>query len=89
MASRTIHAIPAQLVVLVVLVVLATTLHAQRPAGADSAVLRGAVTGGETGLALPYALVALPSLGLERFANDQGRFAFPRLPAGAYRLRVR
>lgn len=69
---------------------LAAGVQAQRPAATtDSAVLRGTVTGRESGLALPFAMVAIPTLGLERFANDQGRFVFPRLAAGTYRLRVR
>ena len=67
-----------------------TCAGAQRaPAPADSAILRGTVTSRESGRPLPYAIVAIPSAGLQRFANDQGRFAFTGLPAGTYRLRVR
>ena len=68
----------------------ATSANAQRAAAtAESAILRGTVTGRESGLPLPFAIVAIPSLGLQRFANDQGRFAFAGLPAGTHRVRVR
>ncbi|MEP6765846.1 MAG: carboxypeptidase regulatory-like domain-containing protein [Gemmatimonadaceae bacterium] len=55
----------------------------------DSTFVRGTVTGKENGLLLQYAFVSIPSLGIELFANEQGRFTFPKLRPGSYRLRVR
>lgn len=55
----------------------------------DSASLRGTVVSRESGLPLPYAIVSIPSLGIDRFANEQGVFTFARLPVGSHRVRAR
>jgi hypothetical protein len=67
----------------------APSLSAQSRAVADSGVLRGRVVGAETGQPLPFAMVAIPSAEVQRFADGEGRFVIPGLPAGTYRLRVR
>lgn len=58
-------------------------------ATADSAILRGTVVDEGTGEPLPFAVVSIASLGIERFANDQGQFVLQGLRGGTYRLRVR
>lgn len=69
---------------------LPSPLAAQRAlSAADTGIIRVTVLGAESGAPLPYALVAIPELGLERFANEQGRFAFSRLPEGIYTIRAR
>ncbi|HYW31473.1 MAG TPA: carboxypeptidase regulatory-like domain-containing protein [Gemmatimonas sp.] len=56
---------------------------------ADSGIIRGVVRDDATGAVLPYAVVSVASLGIERFANSEGQFVLQNLRAGTYRLRVR
>lgn len=66
--------------------------HAQgapaRPETEQSAI-HGSVMANGTGQALSFALVTIPSLGLERFATELGQFTFPGIAPGTYRVRVR
>lgn len=62
---------------------------ASAPPAADSAMVRGTVIARESNVALPYAVVSIPSLGIQQFTNDRGRFVLPKLPNGTYRLRAR
>ncbi|MES2523507.1 MAG: carboxypeptidase-like regulatory domain-containing protein [Gemmatimonadota bacterium] len=59
------------------------------PTAVDSAILRGTVVDEGTGEPLPFAVISIASLGIERFSNDQGQFVLQGLRAGTYRLRVR
>ena len=52
-------------------------------------MVRGAVVAAETGERIPYALVVLEPRFAQRFADDQGTFAFLDVPPGQYRLKVR
>ena len=70
-------------------VVTASPLPGQSGGIRDSAVLRGRVIGAETGQPLPFAMVSIPSIDVQRFADGEGRFIIPRLSPGTYRLRVR
>lgn len=55
----------------------------------QGAVLRGTVTSRETGQPLQFALVSIPSLDRQQFANSQGKFYFAGVRPGTYRLTVR
>ena len=55
-------------------------------------VLAGVVVAKEDGAPLGYSVVSIPALGeigRERYTTPQGAFAFPGLPAGMHRLRVK
>lgn len=65
---------------------VAAGLQAQDRGGGTIA---GAIVSGEGGAPLAYTVVALPTLGRERFANEAGKFVFADLPAGRTVLRVR
>lgn len=65
---------------------------AQVPSPDSSVVLAGVVVGREDGNPLGYSVVSIPALGelgRERYTTAQGAFAFPGLPAGTHRLRVK
>jgi hypothetical protein len=79
----------AWLMIAVLTLASAPPLRGQGAAAADSGVLRGQVLGAETGQPLPFAMVSIPSIEVQRFADGNGRFVIPRLAAGTYRLRVR
>lgn len=49
----------------------------------------GTIVGSETGQPLPYSIVVLPALNLERFTSDSGAFRFTDLPPGPLLIRVR
>jgi hypothetical protein len=51
--------------------------------------LAGQVVAHETGEALPYSIVAVPSRGSAIFADSSGRFVLHDLPAGALQLNIR
>ncbi len=63
----------------------ALTAAAQRPTGRLDGVVRAA----QTDVALPYAVVSIPGLKLERFTDASGRFALVALPAGRQDIVVR
>ncbi|HTE43803.1 MAG TPA: carboxypeptidase-like regulatory domain-containing protein [Gemmatimonadaceae bacterium] len=50
--------------------------------------IAGVVVATDGGLPLPYSIVSLPSLGLERLTNERGEFALPA-PVGSAELFVR
>lgn len=66
-------------------VIQALTASAQGATGRLDGVVRGA----ETGATLPYAVVSIPALKFERFADASGRFALVALPAGPQEVMVR
>ena len=59
------------------------------PESTPAQALHGDVRAVETNLPLPYSTVVLQPRVVGRFADDSGRFAFPQLAAGSYRLIVR
>lgn len=52
-------------------------------------IIVGFVTAKEARVPLPYSVVAIPSLGRERFTTDSGEFVLAGVPAGDVTLRVR
>lgn len=62
---------------------------ASRPALSQSGALRGRVVAVDGGTPLPHAVVTIPTLGRELFADAEGRFYLSNLPPGAVILRVR
>lgn len=73
----------------VLLAFVSASLHAQAaPQSAQNGTLRGTVAAA-TGQALGYAVVAIPALDLQQFANEQGKFFFGNVKPGTYRLTVR
>jgi len=51
--------------------------------------VRGVVQAAPTNVALPYAVVSIPALNLERFSGAEGQFLLPTVPAGTHELVVR
>ena len=62
-------------------------LQGQRPDSTGTIV--GVVVAKEGGAALPYSIVSIPSIGLERLTNDQGEFVIANAPHGSVELLVR
>jgi carboxypeptidase family protein len=65
---------------------------AQGVSADSTVVLAGVVVASEDGAPLGYSVVSIPALGeigRERYTSAQGTFAFPGLPAGMHRLRVK
>lgn len=62
---------------------------ASRPALSQSGALKGTVVAVEGGTPLAHAVVTIPTLGRELFADAEGRFYLAHLPPGAVILRVR
>jgi hypothetical protein len=58
-------------------------------ASVERSTVHGSVTAASTEQVLSFALVAIPTLGLERFASERGQFTFLQIPADTYRIRVR
>jgi hypothetical protein len=56
---------------------------------AQAGAITGRVVARGSGEPMPYAIVALPSLNIERFADDSGRFYFGDLRSGSMAVRVR
>lgn len=56
---------------------------------AASGTVRGVVQAAPTNVALPYAVVSIPSLNIERFSGAEGQFLLSAVPAGTYELMVR
>ena len=61
---------------------------AQTAPAVSTAIVRGVVASA-TGEPLQYAVVSIPSLDLQLFTNNAGRFVFTGVQAGTYRLSVR
>ena len=59
------------------------------PAIAGGQILRGEVRAAETNLVLPFSTVVIQPGVAGRFTDDSGRFAFPELRGGGYRLTIR
>jgi hypothetical protein len=51
-------------------------------------LLSGVVVAVANQLPLGHSMVTLAPIGRQTFTDDEGRFAFPALPSGSYRLRV-
>ena len=62
-------------------------LRAQLPNGVGT--LRGTVHATQTNVPLPYAVVLLPQLSIERFTDASGQFQLASLPSGRYDVTVR
>lgn len=60
-----------------------------RTAAAQTGAVAGVVVTAEAGGPLGYSVVAAPSLKLERFTDDSGRFVLRDVPAGDIRLQIR
>jgi carboxypeptidase-like protein len=65
-----------------------SSLPAQAPT-TGSAIVVGHTTHRETGDALGYAVISIPSLNRQQFANDRGGFTIRGLPAGPLRIRFK
>jgi len=65
----------------------ASRLEAQ--AQATRGALTGVVRSGPARVGLPYAVVSIPSLGIERFTGATGVYQLGNLPAGEHELHVR
>ena len=71
-------------------VLLGVTLAASgRSAAQGTGTLSVTVTAQQTGVALPYAVVALPERAVERFTDAAGRATIIALPTGGYDIAVR
>lgn len=55
----------------------------------SSGTLQGTVKSAQAAVALPYAVVSIPALSLERFTDQQGRFTITTVPAGRHDVVVR
>jgi hypothetical protein len=51
--------------------------------------LSGTVRAAPTGTPLPYAVIAIPAVGVERFSGADGRFVVTDVPAGSHAVTVR
>ena len=51
--------------------------------------LTGTVRAAITGLVIPYAVVSIPALSIERFTDASGQFLLGRVPAGMHELLIR
>lgn len=74
------------------LVVATLGLLAAAPAAAQqgqTGAIAGTVVERESGQPLPFGVVAIPALGVERFVGERGAFALRGLAPGSYVLRVR
>ena len=69
----------------------ATLARAQTAATGSTAVgtLVGTVRATPTGVALPYAVVSIAALRLERFSGANGQFVLPNVPVGTHTVTVR
>jgi hypothetical protein len=56
---------------------------------ATRGTLQGSATGAPMNIALPFAVVSLPQLGIERFTDAEGRFTLGALQVGRYELVIR
>ena len=74
-----------RLTALVALAVPSTALSAQETSNA----IVGVVVARETGERLAHSVIAVPSLGLRRFADDSGAFVLRNLPAGSFVVHAR
>ncbi|MGH7619506.1 MAG: carboxypeptidase regulatory-like domain-containing protein [Gemmatimonadaceae bacterium] len=71
-------------------VALGRGARAQIPVRTDSTgTIAGLVIIKDSGVPLPYSVVAIPSLNRERFTSDQGAFTLSDLPVGPIVVRVR
>lgn len=78
----------AMLPVLLLLVLLLATLAPALAAQATGALV-GSVRAAQADVPLPYSVVSIPALSLERFSDPQGRFTLSALRAGTYDIIVR
>lgn len=62
---------------------------AAQSTGTGTGTLAVSVTAQQTGVSLPYAVVALPERTIERFTDASGRATIVALPAGRYDITVR
>ncbi len=60
-----------------------------RSAAQGTGALSVTVTAQQTGVSLPYAVVALPERAVERFTDAGGRATIVALPSGSYEIAVR
>ncbi|MBY0489375.1 MAG: carboxypeptidase-like regulatory domain-containing protein [Gemmatimonadaceae bacterium] len=64
-----------------------------RPASAQVLLNTGTITGvvraAPTNVALPYAVIAIGQVGIERFSGADGRYVLTQVPAGSFQLQVR
>jgi len=74
-----------RLTAILALAVPSTALSAQEP----SNTIVGVVVARETGERLAHSVIAVPSLGLRRFADDSGTFVLRDLPAGSFVVHAR
>ena len=69
------------------LLVCVTRMGAQVPA--SSGTLQGTVIGMPQNVALPFAVIGIPQLSIERFTDGEGRFTLTQLQPGRYDVVVR
>lgn len=73
-----------------VIAVLATPMAASRGQHPDSTgTIAGVVVARDGGAPLPYSIVSIPSIGVERLTNERGEFVIANTSAGAVELLVR
>lgn len=80
-------ALTRMLCVLVLMAAPMLPLQAQDGEGAGR--LTGTVRAAITNVAIPYAVVTIPALSIERFSDASGQFALTRLPVGAHDVVIR
>lgn len=65
-------------------------LASQAPAVATpQGALQGIVRAAPTDVALPYAVISIPALGIERFSGANGTFILGAVPAGSHEVLIR
>ena len=84
-ARRCVHTLVAGWVALAVLLIASTAARAQTGTGR----LTGAVRAAQPDAELPYAVVNLPALSIERFTDASGRFVLGALKTGTFDIAIR
>jgi Carboxypeptidase regulatory-like domain len=76
-------------VVSLLMLVIASTRVLSQGGDASRGTLQGSATGAPMNIPLPFAVVSLPQLGIERFSDAEGRFTLGALQVGRYEIVIR
>lgn len=74
---------------LVIVLCTGSALRMQAQASGAAGRLTGTVRAAITDLVVPYAVVSIPALSIERFTDASGQFLLGRVPAGMHELVIR